>query len=129
MKKIILWVGVVIIVLMCFFPPWTEDETTHRATQGAYWRDTINLGYHCILRPPRGGEEIKPLHYNDTDVQSFKDSIRQFNYEQAMEEGRNSYDVVKIDTTRLIIQCVIVCLITGALLFTLKDKKAEGGGK
>ena len=34
-----------------------------------------------------------------------------------------------IDFVRLIIQCVIVGLITRALLYTLKDKKAEGGGK
>ena len=34
-----------------------------------------------------------------------------------------------IDTVRLVIQCVIVSLITGALLYNLKDKKAEGGGK
>jgi hypothetical protein len=34
-----------------------------------------------------------------------------------------------IDLVRLVIQCAIVGLITGALLYTLNDKKAEGGGK
>lgn len=34
-----------------------------------------------------------------------------------------------IDLVRLIIQCAIVGLITGALLYTLKDKKAERAEK
>jgi hypothetical protein len=45
----------------------------------------------------------------------------------------SSYDTrevdAHIDVVRLIIQCVIVGLITGALLYTLKDKKNEGSGK
>lgn len=45
----------------------------------------------------------------------------------------SSYDTKEVDAhidiARLIIQCAIVGLITGALLYTLKDKKAEGGGK
>jgi hypothetical protein len=35
----------------------------------------------------------------------------------------------EIDLVRLIIQCVIVGLITGALLYTLNSKKSEDGGK
>jgi len=34
-----------------------------------------------------------------------------------------------MDLARLIIQCAIVGLITGVLLYTLNAKKAEGGGK
>jgi hypothetical protein len=45
--------------------------------------------------------------------------------------GQSRWDDVHahIDLVRLIIQCVIVGLITGALLYTLNSKKAEGGGK
>ena len=35
----------------------------------------------------------------------------------------------EIDLVRLVIQCVIVGLITGALLYTLNSKKSEGDGK
>ena len=35
----------------------------------------------------------------------------------------------RIDSTRLMIRCAIVGLITVALLYTLKNKKSETGGK
>jgi hypothetical protein len=42
--------------------------------------------------------------------------------------GGNSYKT-HIDLVRLIIQCIIVGLITGGLLYTLNVKKADDGGK
>ncbi|HUT60336.1 MAG TPA: hypothetical protein VNA25_21035 [Phycisphaerae bacterium] len=39
--KRIVWAGVVIIVLMCFFPPWSESS------------DGDLRGYACILSNPR----------------------------------------------------------------------------
>ena len=85
MKKIILWVGVLIIVLMCFFPPWIEDFTM----QGTHLSMT-HTGYHCILCPP-----------------------------QRLDVGA----IVKVDTVRLVIQCVIVALLTGCGFYTAEKSK------
>jgi magnesium-transporting ATPase (P-type) len=41
----------------------------------------------------------------------------------------NESHLVHIDFIRLIIQCTIVALITGGLVYTLQDKKTEGDGK
>jgi hypothetical protein len=72
--KIILWIGILLIVLMCLFPPWVW-ERGHFAGHAYLFSEGWTL--------------------------------------------RNAH----IDLVRLIIQCVIVGLITGTLLYTLKDKK------
>ena len=43
--------------------------------------------------------------------------------------GRTLPYAAHIDLVRLILQCAIVGLITGALLYTLNSKKAEGDKK
>jgi len=85
MKKIVLWVGTVIIVLMCFFPPCIEDFTM----QGVHL-STTHIGYHCILCPP---------------------------------EPKISSAIVKVDTVRLLLQCVIVALLTGCWFYTSDEKQ------
>lgn len=67
--KVILWIGILLIVLMCLFPPWVY--------QGEF------AGYAYLFSNWLGS----------------------------------------LDLVRLIIQCAIVGLITGALLYTLKDEK------
>jgi len=82
-SAVILWIGILLIVLMCLFPPWI-------------WYDRI-VGYAFLFSDRTVGNEI--------------------------------YRSAHIYFVRLLIQCAIVGLITGGLVYTLKDKKAEGGGK
>jgi hypothetical protein len=88
MKKVILWVGVVILVLMCFFPPWTEDWVI----QGNLLT-TKDRGYHCLLRPP------EPI--------------------------ARGVGVLKIDTVRLLLQCVVVALPTACLAYSVGKRKSQ----
>lgn len=132
-KLIILWSGIFVVMTMCLIPPWVQYETISEKPdetgQVRHHRYASNLGYHFILEPPIGGGlwNLKLVDYNDTNLD--KNFVEKYNRERLMEEFRTSYDIVKIDITRLIIQCLIVCLIIGGLLYTLKDRKNETGGK
>ena len=49
-QKICLWVGIAIIVLMGFIPPWVYTSIRFALGQ------TGHAGYHCILYPPEPSE-------------------------------------------------------------------------
>jgi len=82
MKKAIVLAGVVIIVAMCFFPPWKAEG------ESMYGEYVQPAGYHCFLFPPE-----------------------------------YDYSYVTIDTTRLMLQCVIVALLAGGLYWTVRKSK------
>jgi len=105
--KVILWIGITIIVAMCLFPPFVSDSKTgHRRGYANLFSDGIS--------------------FVDRPVEHFKNPIT-----GKMFADRPHYGFVEahIDFIRLIIQCAIVGLITGGLVYTLKDKKTEGSGK
>ena len=82
MKKAIVLAGVVVIVLMCFYPPWKAEG------ESMYGEYVQPAGYHCFLFPPE-----------------------------------YDYSYVTIDTTRLMLQCVIVALLAGGLYWTVRKSK------
>jgi hypothetical protein len=91
---VILWTGVLLIILMCLFPPFVSDSSTgYRHGYSYFFSNTISVA----------------------DYKSF--------------DGSYIYKSLKahIDFVRLVIPCAIVGLITVALLYTLKDKKAKEG--
>ena len=54
-QVIILWIGILIIIGMCLFPPWTNyhpsSSWSGRGSTGAYIE---SIGYHLIFWPPKG---------------------------------------------------------------------------
>jgi hypothetical protein len=93
-KLIILWISILLIVLMCLFPPWVG---TGEGKAGRF------LGYAYL----------------------FSD-LRTIN--RMSGESRSEFigDLpARIDLNRLFVQYAIVALITGGLLFVLKDKKTK----
>lgn len=94
-QKFVLWIGIIILLLMALFPPWTtsyeiSEMGIHR--RGRFDPDPVEVkesvgGYGFILSPPRAA--------------------------------------VRVDTGRLLAQWVIVALIKSGLLYTFKDKKPK----
>ncbi len=82
-QKIVLWIGIGVIVLMCLFPPWLAGD------EGEF------EGYTLLFSGPLNGT------------------------------GGYLNDSPRIDFTRFMMQCAIVGLITGALLYTLISKTDE----
>jgi len=82
-SQVILWIGILLIVLICLFPPWLQP---YPHANGSNF-----MGYYFLMFPPDDGYQL--------------------------------------DFGRLGLQCGIVAIITGGLLYTLKDKKTETGGK
>jgi len=133
-QKIILWIGIVIIVLMCLFPPWVrvfEIKGSRlvsspfyefpRGPDGNWWRYK-----HFLLSPPT---PICPIYEIDHS-NLWKDFPFDYTWGQAerfdeqFAEQRFGIDYVRVDLQRLGIQCVIVALIAAGLLctFTTKEK-------
>jgi len=106
--KVILWIGIVIIVLMCLFPPFITDSK-------------ISSNYDD--RDGRHKRGYTYLFSNEIPTCNRKD------YRYYDDWRRSAFVPAHIDFVRLIIQCGIIGLITGGLLYSLKDKKAEGSGK
>jgi len=84
-KQPILWIGIVVILAMCLFPPFISEQGE-------------SMGYAYLFSDIILGESPHQSHAH-------------------------------IDFAGFIIQCAIVGLITGALLYTLKDKKTETARK
>ena len=87
---IILWLGIIVIVLMCLYPPWVRIVRIRNADINTI----IPEGYAFLWHTP----------YID------------------------SSSVIAIDYLRLLIQIVIVSLITGGLLFTVRTVQSKRNG-
>ena len=87
------------------------------------WTGVFIIVVMCLFPPRIYGRKMVGYAF------LFSDTISVF--DQKSFDGSNMYKTVNanIDLVHLIIQCVIVALITGALFYTLKDKKSEGSGK
>lgn len=124
-QKIVLWIGIVIIVSMCLFPPWMRIRDFGESR-------VVNRGtYQFLLTPPKPFVIDTKLRNHFTMDEGY---LRSFLAESlSKKEGRYSVDYVCIDFAHLGIQCAIVALITVGLLCTLikkksittKDKKVE----
>jgi hypothetical protein len=122
MQTIILWTGALAIIAMCIFPPWTQDQVGEQ-------RSTLDLGYYFILRPP--SETSLRVERLDTCLGLPDDyAARKAKYGAEymtrlfQEEMNNRYDVVRVNSVLLSIQCAIVALLTGCLFWTFgKGKK------
>lgn len=126
-QKIVLWIGIVIIVSMCLFPPWV------RVVDIAGSRLIASGGYCYLLSPPKPvlGSGFSKDTWRRTVGGSSRDAsnlVGRFFYES---ERLPALDYVRVDLPRLGIQCVIVALITGGLLctFTTKEKYKNKGQK
>ena len=86
-QHIVLWLGVLIVVIMCLFPPWMEHYRW--GPRSGTFRSSI--GYECILSPPRP-------------------------------DPSNDLDEFYVDIPRLLLQCGVVALLTGAGMYTLRTK-------
>jgi len=93
-KSKIIWVTVLIIAIMCLWPPWIER--THVPLRG-YSTQRI---YCSIIYPPRG---MSAGRYSLTD-----DVIVEASY--------------SIDLTCLFVQCGVVVLFAGTLLYQLSGR-------
>jgi hypothetical protein len=130
-QKLVCWIGIVVIVLMCLFPPWVrviEVEGSRivsspfyefpRSSGDKWWRDK-----RCLLSPPEPIMNISEIDHNDLMV----DKSFPFKYvgdDLLDSPGRRfSVDSVQVDLQRLGIQCVIVALITVGLLCTFTTKE------
>lgn len=101
-KLIILWSGTIIIVIMCFFPPFISNSKI----KGDY------------RMPDKYKTRYTFLFSNEIPIRE------RMNYEDYDDYRRNAFVPAHIDFVRLIIQCAIVGLITGVLLFTLGNSKS-----
>jgi hypothetical protein len=109
--KVILWIGITIIVAMCLFPPWvTKDKAG-------------TVVYACLF-----SNELDRWSYSWRGSYYPPPAYQQFLW-RMFSRKPSGFPLGHIDLVRLIIQCGIVSLITGGLLYTLKDKKTKGSGK
>lgn len=101
-QKICLWVGTIVIVYMCFYPP--------------YFRILEIRGERIFVRP----------FSNDYDGNILSPPQSLFETEQKLIDGKwqtFNKDYVKIDTPRLVIQCIIIALITFAMICSFSGSK------
>ena len=136
-QKIMLWIGIVIIVLMCLFPPWVRiiEVEGSRIVSGTFYLKPKRTRHYVgaddkqyLLSPPKPLMIIHEL--NSSAFSSFNNRGFPFEDEDIWNdyfdesEQHFSLDYVRIDLQRLGIQCAIVALITVGLLctFTTKEK-------
>ena len=53
-RNIILWLGIIVLVLMCIFPPWNRV----RCLPSSNIKALVPVGYYPLMCPPEGGVEI-----------------------------------------------------------------------
>lgn len=152
-QKIVLWIGIVIIVLMCLLPPWLRvmELGNSRLVSKTFYEipQSLDDKWLGLLSPPEPLMAIykrSDRYFDRTDLKrvlkftgtdgykwySLWTEIR-FNYSGDPVGEIFNADYVQIDLSRLSLQCAIVALITGGLLCTLttkekykqKDKKVE----
>ena len=98
----VLWIGIVLIVLMCLFPPWVIFREGFAYGKGRHRMSLrTSLGYRCLIWPPKA-KVIK-------------------------DEPWNSYGRYHLDISRLIVQCVAVALLTTVGIYTLRPKQRTDG--
>jgi hypothetical protein len=125
-QKIVLWIGIVIIVLMCLFPPWVRviEIEGSRLVSSPFYEFPWDYDYNHFLSPPKPLMTINRLF----DLQ---DKNFPFEYESEYGDRFNEVDLseqsfgvdsVRVDLQRLSIQCAIVALITVGLLCTFTTK-------
>ncbi len=90
--------------------------------KSAAWAGTFVIVVMCLFPP------FISNSYSD-EGSFFRGYAYLFSAGRIFVRSYNVYIPAHIDFVRLIIQCAIVGLITGVLLYTLNDKKAEGSGK
>jgi nitric oxide reductase large subunit len=92
------------------FVIWKQDSARFWKTKKLIilWTGTFVVVALCLFPPWVANDKFVGHAYLFSDGNSYKSHI---------------------DLVRLIIQCAIVGLITGVLLYTLNVKKAEDGGK
>ena len=114
-QKIVLWIGIFTIVLMCLFPPWIRVV----AFEGNYIT-LASYGHQFLLSPP---ESMLICHTSELTQFGVRVSHRVTVGEE--ERVLPSMSFVKIDLRCLCIQCAIVAAITIGLLctFTTKSKR------
>lgn len=113
-QKIVLWIGIAIIVLMCLFPPWMRIRDFGKS------RVVTRETYRFLLTPPHRFvvDHLRNVgRWGEEELREY--STRNW---RNMEE-RFSVDNVYIDFPRLSIQCVIVALIMVGLLCTFATKE------
>jgi len=94
MQKVIIWIGVLLIAVMCFFPPCITKIIRGNDAYAAILA-TKELEYHSIMTSPNCVIPTK----------------------------KGSIEILNIDITRLILQCVIVTLLTGCMYWTVGNRK------
>jgi len=126
-QKIVLWIGIVIIVLMCLFPPWMRIRDFGESR-------VVTRGTYQFLLTPPNPFVVDNILRNHFTMDKDKEHLRFFLYRSlSKKEGKYSVDYACIDFARLGIQCAIVALIMVGLLCTLttkensKDKKQKSG--
>jgi hypothetical protein len=130
-QKLVCWIGIVVVVLMCLFPPWVRVIEVEgscivsspfydfpKGSGDKWWRDK-----HFLLSPPEPIMNISEIDHNDLMVdKSFP--FKYFPDDLFDSPGRRfSVDYIQVDLQRLGIQCVIVALITVGLLCTCTTKE------
>ena len=99
-QLLVLWIGVSLIFLMCLFPPWVrfrEGFSVPGLSDNPYMTSSReSVGYYCIAKPP-GKMDVKAKYLL-------------------------SYGQFYLDISRLVVQCIVVALLTGAGIYTLRVK-------
>jgi len=99
-----LWAGIIVIVLMCLFPPWVRVIRLPSSNI----KGTIAVGYAPLWQPPEPGLYYTPLE------------------KLAGIPAWSKVGPVSIDFPRLLLQCFIIILVAGGLLYSLKSTRNHG---
>jgi hypothetical protein len=137
-QKIVLWIGIVIIVLMCLFPPWVRvieiegsrllGTTLYEfpiGSDGEWWDDI-----HFLLSPPEPLMVIDTFKSSGLSQKDFPFTGYGYEYRKDVRSAISSMltrenfglDHVSVDMQRLYIQCMIVVLLTVGLVCSFATK-------
>jgi hypothetical protein len=100
-QRVVLIVGSLVIAGMCLFPPWNEELEYIRVSnrEPAQARATRRAGYHSLITPPN-------RRVPESDAAGFWPVS------------------VRVDSTRLAIQCFVVVVLVGGITIVLGKRNS-----
>lgn len=100
-QSVVLIVGAAVIAVMCLFPPWNDELEYIRVSnrEPAQARATRPAGYHFLITPPS-------RRLPESDAEGFWPVA------------------VRVDLTRLAIQCFVVVVLAGGLTILLRRRNS-----
>ena len=102
-----LWAGIIIIIIMAMFPPWTGRKSN---------RNAGFIGFHFVFSQPKYQEKLSGSSYRIIDGKRVPNT-------PVARYAKREYIDSRIDLSKFLMQLIPVILICGGLICTYTNTK------